>query len=46
MIKRDKLTSCSVMMVELWMRKGEMGDEDEHDMEDASRFEKSRIRPA
>jgi len=29
------------MMVELWTRKREMGDEDENDMEDTSDYEKS-----
>ena len=29
------------MMVELWTRKREMGDEDENDMEDTSGYEKS-----
>ena len=27
----DDLTLCSAMMVELWTRKREMGDEDEND---------------
>jgi len=31
------------MMVELWMRKREMGDEDEHDMEDTSAYENSGV---
>jgi len=31
------------MMVDLWMRKREMGDEDENDVEDTSRYEKSAI---
>ena len=29
------------MMVELWTRKREMGDEDENDMEDMSGYDKS-----
>jgi hypothetical protein len=29
------------MMVELWRRKREMGDEDENDMENTSRYVKS-----
>jgi len=29
------------MVVELWTRKREMGDEDENDMEDTSGYEKS-----
>jgi hypothetical protein len=32
------------MMLELWMRKRAMGDEDENDVEDTSRYEKSAIR--
>ena len=32
------------MMVELWMRKREMGDEDENDMEDMSGPEKIGVR--
>ena len=32
------------MMVELWTRKREMGDEDESDMDDTSSYEKSRVR--
>jgi len=31
-IERDDLTLCSAMIVELWTRKREMGDEDEHDV--------------
>jgi len=31
------------MMVELWMRKREMGDEDENDMEDTSGHQKSGV---
>jgi len=34
------------MMVELWKRKREMGDEDENNMEDTSRPEKSGVRLA
>jgi len=34
------------MMVELWTRKKEMGDEDENDMEDTSGYEKSGVRLA
>jgi len=34
------------MMVELWPRKREMGDEDENDMEDTSVDEKSGVRLA
>jgi len=34
------------MMVELWMRKREMGDEDEKEVEDTSGYEKSGVQPA
>jgi hypothetical protein len=34
------------MMVELWTRKREMGDEDENNMENTSGYEKSRVRLA
>ena len=34
------------MMVELWKRKREKGDEDENDMEDTSGYEKSGVRLA
>jgi len=34
------------MIVELWMRKREMGDEDENNMEDTSGYEKSGVRLA
>jgi len=34
------------MMVELWTRNREMGDEDENDMEDTSGYEKSGVRLA
>jgi len=34
------------MMVELWMRKREMGDEDENDMGDTSGPEKSGVQLA
>jgi len=42
-IERDDLTLCSAMMVELWMRKREMGDEDRNDVEDMSTYEKSGV---
>jgi len=45
-IERDHLTLCSAMMVELWTRKREMGEEDENDMEDMSGYEKSEVRLA
>ena len=35
---------CSAMMVELWMRKREMGDADENDVEDTSGYEISGVR--
>jgi hypothetical protein len=34
------------MMVELWTRKTEMGDEDENDVEDMSGYENSVVRLA
>jgi hypothetical protein len=34
------------MMVELWMRKGEIGDEDDNDMVDTSGPETSGVRLA
>jgi len=34
------------MMVELWTRKREMGDEDENDIEDTSGYEKSGVQLA
>ena len=34
------------MMVELWTRKREMGDEDENGMEDMSGYDKSGVRLA
>jgi len=34
------------MMVEMWMRKREMGDEDENDVEDTSGYEESVVRLA
>jgi len=34
------------MMVELWTRKREMGDEDDNDIEDTSGYEKSGVRLA
>jgi len=34
------------MMVELWTRKREMGDEDENDVEDKSECEKSGVQLA
>ena len=43
-IKRDDFTLCSAMIVELWTRIREMGDEDRNDVEDTSGYEKSRVR--
>jgi len=43
---RDDLTLCSAMIVELWTRKGEMGDEDENDVENMSGYGKSGVRLA
>jgi len=34
------------MMIELWTRKREMGDEDENDMEDMGGYDKSGVRLA
>ena len=34
------------MMLELWTRKREIGDEDENDVEDTSGYEKSGVRLA
>jgi hypothetical protein len=34
------------MVVELWTRKREMGDEDDNDVEDTSCYEKSRVQLA
>jgi len=34
------------MMVELWTRRREMGDEDENDTEDTSGYEKSEVQLA
>jgi len=45
-IERDDLSLCSAMMVEMGMRKREMWDEDENDVEDTSRYEKWRVRLA
>jgi len=39
-IESDDLTLGSAMMVELWTRKREMGDEDAHDVEDTSGYGK------
>jgi hypothetical protein len=36
----------SGMMVELWTRKREMGDEDENHVEDISRYDKSGVQLA
>ena len=39
----DYLTLCSAMLVELWTRKREMGVEDENNVEDTSRYQKSEV---
>jgi hypothetical protein len=36
--ERDDLTMCSVMIVVMWTRKREMGDDDENDGEDTSGY--------
>jgi hypothetical protein len=33
-IERDNVSRCVAMMIELWMRKREMGDEDVNNMEE------------
>jgi len=38
-IGRGDITLGSTMIVELWTRKREMGDEDENNVEDMSRYE-------
>jgi len=43
-IERDDLTLCSAMMVQLWTRQREMGDEDGNDLENTSGHEKSGVR--
>jgi len=45
-LERDDLTLGSAMMVELWTRKSEMGDDYENDVEDTRRYEKSGVRLA
>jgi hypothetical protein len=42
-IERNDIIMCFAMMVELWMRKREMGDEDENDVEDTSCYMKSGV---
>ena len=37
---------CSAMVAELWTRKREMGNEDENDVEDTSRYEKAGVQHA
>jgi len=37
-IERDDSTLCSAMMVELWMRNNETGEEDEYDVDDTSGY--------
>jgi hypothetical protein len=43
-IESDDLTSCFQVLVELRMRKREMGNEDKNDEEDTSGYEKSGVR--
>jgi hypothetical protein len=45
-IDRDDLTLGSAMMVQLWTRKREMGDEDENDVEDTRGYLKLWVRLA
>jgi hypothetical protein len=45
-IERNDFTMYSGMMVELWTRKREMGDEDENHVEDISRYDKSGVQLA
>jgi len=45
-IQRVDLTLCSAMMVELWMRKQVMWEEDENNMEDKSGYETSGVQLA
>ena len=40
----DDLTLCFPIMVELWTKKREMGDEVENDVEDTSVYEQSGVR--
>jgi hypothetical protein len=40
-IESGDLTLYSAMMGELWMRKREIGDEDENDVEETSGYDKS-----
>ena len=45
-IESDDITSCSVMIVQLWMRKRAMADKDENDIENTSEYEKSGVQLA
>ena len=40
---RDDLTVCSAMIVELWMRKSEMVDEEENHVDNMSGYEESGV---
>jgi hypothetical protein len=42
-IERDNLNMCSTMMIELWTRKKEIGDEVENDVQDMGGYEKSVV---
>jgi hypothetical protein len=43
-IDRDDLTLSTAMMIELWTGKREIGNDDDNDAEDTSRYEKSGVR--
>jgi hypothetical protein len=45
-VERDDFTLCYGMIVELWMRKREIGDENEIDVKNTSRYPKSGIQLA
>jgi hypothetical protein len=45
-IESDNLTSCIHVMLELSTRKREIGNDDENDVVDMSRYEKSGVRHA
>jgi len=42
-IERDDLRWCSAIMVELWMRRRVMGNEDQHNVEDTNEYGKSGV---
>jgi len=45
-IQRHDLNLCPAMMIELWMTKREMGDEDVNHVQDMSGYEKSGVQLA